>query len=249
MRGGRCAAVALLLGALSAEAGPGEHAGLRYEYAPLAAGVGGHLITVDLGDTELRLLDARDLGATALTAREFQVRTGATAVVNGPFFDLDGSPMGLLVVDGEERGRLRPVDWGVFALDGDGPSIVHTRDWRPRDGVRQAFQVGPRLMVGGEPVPLKRQSARRTALCVLPDGRVEVAVVDQIVEASRLAAFLAEQGCVDALNLDGGGSTQLYLKSATAEVDVPGHDPIPVALGFFARGTAEIHGRRGCACS
>ncbi len=249
MRAGRCVAAALLLIALHAQAGPGEEAGLRYEYAPLAAGVGGHLLTVDLAETELRLLDARDLGADALTAREFQARTGATAVVNGPFFDVDGSPMGLLIVDGEEREALRPVDWGVFALDGEGPSIVHTRDWAARDGVRQAFQVGPRLMVDGTPTPLKRQSARRTALCVLPDNRVEVAVVDQSLDATRLADFLAEQGCVDALNLDGGGSTQLYLKSATAEVDVPGHDPIPIALGFFARGTAEIRGRRGCGCS
>lgn len=249
MTAARCAAAALLLFVAHAQADRGQGAGLRYEYAPLAAGVGGHLLTIDLDETELRLLDARDLGASALTAREFQARTGATAVVNGPFFDLDGTPMGLLIVDGEQRGSLRPVDWGVFALDTSGPSIVHTRDWRAREGVRQAFQVGPRLMVEGRPMPLKRQSARRTALCLLPDGRVEVAVVDQSVDASRLAGFLAGQGCVDALNLDGGGSTQLYLKSATAEVDVPGHDPIPIALGFFARGTAEIRGRRGCACS
>jgi exopolysaccharide biosynthesis protein len=239
---------ALGASALLAQAGPAEPVGLRYEYAALGPGVSAHVITVDLSDAEMRLLDARDLGAVALTAREFQERTGATAVVNGPFFDLDGSPMGLLIVDGEARAPLRPVDWGVFALDADGPSIVHTRDWTDRDGVRQAFQVGPRLMVEGQPMTLKRQSARRTALCVLSDRRVQVAVVDQSLDASRLAAFLAEQGCVDALNLDGGGSSQLYLKSATAEVDVPGDDPIPVAVGFFARGTAEIQPRRGCGC-
>jgi uncharacterized protein YigE (DUF2233 family) len=247
LRGVRPALAGLLIVALHAHAGDGV--GLRYEYAPLGPGVGGHLLTVDLEGTEMRLLDARDLGEKALTAREFQARSGATAVVNGPFFDLDGTPMGLLVVDGEQRGSLRPVDWGVFALDESGPSIVHTKEWADRPGVSQAFQVGPRLLVEGAVVPLKRQSARRTALCVLEDARLKVAVVDQKVDATRLASFLSEQGCVDALNLDGGGSTQLYLKRASAEVDVPGDEPVPVALAFFAKGTAEIRSRRGCGCS
>ncbi len=240
---------ALVLLALQAQAGSGERVGLRYEYSALPSGGSAHLLTVDLRDVEMRLLDARDLGATALTAREFQARTGATAVVNGPFFDLDGSPMGLLVVDGEKRESLRPVDWGVFALDAAGPSIVHTRDWAQREGVKQAFQVGPRLVAEGEPLALKKQSARRTTLCVLDGRRLQVAVVDQQVEANRLASFLSAQGCIDALALDGGGSSQLYLERAGVEVDVAGDDPIPVALGFFARGTAEIRGRRGCGCS
>lgn len=247
MRGRLALLVAALL-AISGSAWTADGPGLRYEYLSLSGG-GAHLLTVDLEDTELRVLDARDHGADALTAREFQARTGATAVVNGPFFDLDGSPMGLLIVDGEERVPLRPVDWGVFALDGAGASIVHTRDWTSRPGVTNAFQVGPRLVVAGTPVELKRQSARRTALCVLDDGRLKVAVVDHGLDFNALAGFLAGQGCVDALNLDGGRSTQLYLQRASAEVDVRGGDPVPVALGFFARGTTEIRGRRGCACS
>ncbi len=118
-----------------------------------------------------------------------------------------------------------------------------------RDANSRCFLDEARLLVDGSEVPLKKQSARRTALCVLGDGRLKAAVVDQSVVAGRLASFLREQGCVDALNLDGGGSTQLYLKSASAEVDVPGGDPVPVALGVFARGTAEINSRRSCGCS
>ncbi len=237
-------AIALLWAAVAV----GEpHAGLEYERVPLGGG-SGHLLSIDLSQTRLQMLDARDFGSVALTAKQFQEVSGATAVVNGPFFDLDGTPMGLLVVDGAERNGLRPVDWGVFALDGQGASIVHTKEWKPRAGVTQAFQVGPRLLVDGQPVSLKKQSARRTALCVKDAQHVSVLVVDYGMEANALTAALHGFGCTDALNLDGGGSTQLYLERGPVTVDVTGHEPVPVALGFFADGSAAINQSRGCSC-
>jgi len=206
---------------------------LSYRFVETPAGAGVHLLSADLAHVELKLLYAEDLGSSALTARQFVERSGATAVFNGPFFDLDGTPMGLLIVDGIERVPLRPVDWGVFALDDRGPSIVHTSDWKSRPEVRQAFQVGPRLVVDGAAIPLKRQIARRTALCVLADGRVEVVVAGNAIWAGDLAAFFVAQGCTSALNLDGGTSTQLYLARSGIAVDEPGGVAVPVAVGLF----------------
>jgi uncharacterized protein YigE (DUF2233 family) len=237
---------ALLL--LGARQGEPEPPGLAYRPVVTPGGSLGHLLTVDLRHTDLRLLDARDLGAPALTAREFVEKSGATAAFNGPFFDLDGSPMGLLVVDGKKKAPLRPVDWGVFALDAAGVHIVHTKDWHEPEGLRQAMQVGPRLVVDGQPLTLKRQSARRTALCALADGRLKVLVVGTALEASDLAGFLVSEGCRDALNLDGGDSTQLYLRRAGIEVDEPGGDPVPVAVGLFVHGTTDIARGDGCSC-
>jgi len=222
--------------------------GLTYRSVTVPGSGVAHLLTVDLKEAELRVLDSRDLNEKALTARQFQERTGATAVVNGPFFDVDGSPMGLLVVDGEPREGLRKVDWGVFAIDAQGASIVHTADWKEREGVQQALQVGPRLVVDGEAVSLKRQAARRTALCVLPDGRLNVLVAGSPLWAADLAGFLEQQGCVDALNLDGGPSSQLYLSRSGIVVDEPGSSPVPVAVGIFVKGDAEIVRPRGCGC-
>ena len=175
---------------------------LSYGFVETPAGVGVHLLSVDLRRVELKLLQAKDLGKSVLTARQFAERSGAVAVFNGPFFDLDGSPMGLLIVDGIEQVPLRSVDWGVFALDAKGPSIVHTSDWKSRPEVRQAFQVGPRLVVDGAALSLKRQIARRTALCVLADGRVKVLVAGNAIWADDLATFFVAEGCTSALNLD-----------------------------------------------
>lgn len=233
---------ALLL--VAAASGPG----LVYRTATLPSGAEAHVLVVDLAAAQLRVLDARDHGATALTARRFAELSGAIAVVNASFFDIDGSPMGLLVVDGDERGALRPVDWGVFSIDETGAHIEHTEQFVQRPGLAQAVQSGPRLVVAGVPVELKRQAARRTAVCVLEDGRLEIVAVAVSVQASDLAAFLQTSGCRDALNLDGGPSTQLFLQRGEVRVDLPGGTPVPVALGVFEVAEADIGPRSGCAC-
>ena len=180
---------------------PGADVGLTYRPVSVPGGGTGHLITIDLRGADLRVLDARDYDARSLTARQFLDRSGATAVFNGPFFDVDGSPMGLLVVDGERRNPLRPVDWGVFSVGPAGATVSHTRDHDPSEPVEQAFQVGPRLVVDGAALPLKDQRSRRTSLCVLPDGRVEALVHGEALSLRDLAAFWVQQGCRDALNL------------------------------------------------
>ena len=39
----------------------------------------------------------------------------------------------------------------------------------------------------------------------------------------------------DLLNLDGGGSAQLYVRGAQFEEYVPGTTDVPVAIGFFSK--------------
>jgi uncharacterized protein YigE (DUF2233 family) len=232
------------------EASGGSDAPLSYRFIETPAGVGAHLIKADLKQVEFRMLHAEDMGEKAMTARQFLERSGATAVFNGPFFDLDGSPMGLLIVGGAERVPLRPVDWGVFSLSDAGPAIVHTKEWQRPAGVTAAFQVGPRLVVDGAALSLKPQSARRTALCVKEGHTIEVLISGGLMRAQDLAEFFVSEGCVDALNLDGGTSTQLYLRRAGIVVEEPGGLAVPVAIGLFvADEDAEIVPRGGCLSS
>ncbi len=113
------------------------------------------------------------------------------------------------------------------------------------------WALGPRLVVDGKALALKAQSARRTALCVLADGRIEVLVSSSPILAADLADFFVSEGCVDALNLDGGTSTQLYLRRAGIVVEEPGGVAVPVAVGLFVADAAgaEIVPRSGCLSS
>lgn len=241
-RGGGLAFVLalVLLGTARAEPPAGPF-GVAYRAKSMAGGATVHVLRVDLAHADLRVLHAADHGGGHRTAAEFARRSGATAVVNASFFDVDGSPMGLLVVDGAVRQPLRPVDWGVFSVDAERKaSIVHTDAWSGEAGVRQAVQSGPRLVIAGEVVGLKNQTAARTAVCVRPDGKVDLVVVERAVSLAGLARFLVDEGCRDAMNLDGGPSTQLFLDRAGVRVDVPGGTPVPIALGVFVEGAADI---------
>lgn len=224
--------------------------GVDYALGATRGGVPVHLLRVDPARAALRVLVGRDLAGEPLTSRAYVDRSGALAALNASFFDEKGDPLGLLVADGRTLQRVRKVDWGVFYLDGSGAHVVHTRDFTPAPGVRQAVQTGPRLVVGGVPTPLKPQVAARTALGITRDGRVVALVSADFapIGADDLAATLVDLGAVDALNLDGGPSSQLHVRLPGGEVvDQPGGTPVPVALGIFADPPPR-EATFGCSC-
>ena len=188
-------------------------------------------------------------GAT-LDAASWRRKFGALAALNGGFFDPSGHSLGLRVARGKHLHPLRAADWGVFFVSessaGKGQagskqaSIVHTRDFKSRRGVTEAIQCGPRLVVGGRPIRLKPQWARRSGIGVQRDGRVVVAVADGAMSFHAWAALWAARdglNCRDALNLDGGGSTQMSLRlprggaaEPMQQVEIGGSWPVPDAI-------------------
>jgi uncharacterized protein YigE (DUF2233 family) len=186
--------------------------------------------------------------AVRADASRFRIGTGATldvaawrrrlaseAVVNGGFFDTDGRTLGLRISRGKQISPLRSADWGVFYVSPKGARIVHTRDWagwskRVKARVREAVQCGPRLVVAGRVLQLKPQWARRTGLGIMRDGRIVLAVTEDEMSFAGWAALWARRdglNCIDALNLDGGGSTQMSVRAAKAFYDVSGAWPVP----------------------
>ncbi|HEY3122270.1 MAG TPA: phosphodiester glycosidase family protein [Vicinamibacteria bacterium] len=200
------------------------------------------VMEVDPARAGLRVLDARRFGRPALTAREFAERSGAVAVVNASFFDDRTTPLGLVVSDREVRNPPRRSGWGIFFVSGGRARIVGPGGFSVSRSIEQAVQVGPRLVSGGRVTRLKPQSARRSVVGVDRAGHVYLAVTTRgEADASELAALLARPpaegglGLVDALNLDGGGSTQLHLRAAGFEQDERGIWPVPIAIGVFPR--------------
>jgi exopolysaccharide biosynthesis protein len=84
--------------------------------------------------------------------------------------------------------------------------------------------------------------ARRAVVAVDKNGALIVAVADAVLGGLGLAElqklFVDNRWHVDAvelLNLDGGGSAQLYVKSGKFEEWLPGTSEVPVAIGFFSK--------------
>ena len=117
--------------------------------------------------------------------------------------------------------------------DKQGADRARRRDHDPL-AYRLVVQGIPRLLVGGKVQQLKAQIAERTAVCA--EGNVVVLVVSTKAEATTFARFLADPpdqgglGCWDALNLDGGPSTQLVVKLSALALSLPGGSGVPNAL-------------------
>ena len=161
----------------------------------------------------------------------------ALAAVNGGYYDAEGKPLGLRASRGQKLNGLHGKAWGVFYTRGSESSpkarIVPTGEFTWRRDMRVAIQCGPRLVENGKVLQLKNQWARRTGLGVQRDGRVIIAVADSemsLPDWARLWASPSGLNCPDALNLDGGPSSQLSLQTASRQLNLRSGRRVPDAV-------------------
>jgi uncharacterized protein YigE (DUF2233 family) len=152
--------------------------------------------------------------------------------VNASFFDERDRPIGLVIDGGQVRSPRRQRGWSALVVSERRARIVLGTEVNLDAHPELVVQGFPRLVVAKQAERLKPQVARRTAVCA--DGSTLIVVVTESAEFNGFARFLAAPepsgaGCTDALNFDGGPSTQL-------EVRLPGltrsesGQPVPNAL-------------------
>lgn len=156
--------------------------------------------------------------------------------INASFFQEDHTPIGLLVVGGRElQPPLRSDSWGVFYLQQDYPHIALASERLPH-GITQAFQARPRLIVQGKVLTFKVQPpTARSAVGIDAGGHLLLAVVQGGLTLAQWANCLHDAlSCTDALNLDGGPSTQLAVRGK-ATIDIHGGWKVPVLLTIASK--------------
>jgi hypothetical protein len=209
-----------------------EHA--TFQVQPASADpFSGHAFKINLEVANLRLIPA---GAPPVrrAVQEIVAPYAAVVAINASFFDQEGRAMGLAVDERRLIGSGKRQSWGALVVDDRQARIVLGADVETPLAYRLVVQGIPRLVVGGKVSPLKPQLAERTAVCA--DGPVVVLVVSTKAETTAFARFLADPpetgglGCRDALNLDGGPSTQLVVKLPSLTLSVPGGWGVPNAL-------------------
>lgn len=154
----------------------------------------------------------------------------AVLAVNGGFFSPEMASLGLRVSKGS---RLNPIKatswWGVFYIKRNQPHIVAYKNYQPHSDIHFAVQAGPRLVVDGKIPKLKPGISYRTALGIQPSHKIILLVTeDLLLSTQELAEIMrrpeAQGGmnCPNALNLDGGRSTQLYTRLDKFSLQLPG---------------------------
>lgn len=192
----------------------------------------------------LRVIRSSDFGERRSFVNSLCNKTKAAACINASFFDEQGKPLGILINRGTLFQKLQnggDTLTAVLAASKDRVRIVHRSAFNP-EGILEAVQAGPRLLANGEKITglkLPLFTSNLSGICIDSSARTILYRVTTSYFGTSLEELQdilrdPQIGCLDAMNFDGGGSSQLYSAlDGTNTIDLKGEDSVPVALGLF----------------
>jgi hypothetical protein len=226
--------------------------GIEYRKMSLERSEPSHSIDLKLlrFDTRLvvpRILRSIQFQLKSANAKTFAEKSGALAAINGSYFDIDGKPLAFLKIANQAinaRIAKNSLYSGVFSIKDQQP-LISRRDDFLAEQADEGLQSGPLLLLHGTSqtiTGIPSRANRRALIGIDSEQRLIIAVADSLLgglhwlELQELFSAPPWQIQVtDLLNLDGGGSAQLYVKAGKFEEMVAGTAEIPVAIGFFNR--------------
>lgn len=184
-----------------------------------------HVFRIDLNHNKLHSIMANMFAHNQAFAHEFANHSNALIAINGGFFDQQHHSLGLRISNHRQYNPLKQISWwGVFYIKDNVPYISKLSLFSPDKQINFAVQSGPRLLINGDIPALKPGYAERTALGITANHQVIILVTENNpVTTTWLAENLKAPplNCVNALNLDGGSSSQLYAKIGSFKINAP----------------------------
>ena len=194
----------------------------------------------------------------------FAQHRGAVAAVNGGFWGMMQRPAGLAAGDGEVWSNSAPSEgFGHVAVRQDGRVRIYApgeaEDERSLGRLRGTVSGRPMLVSSGallterlDAFATANLKQPRTAVGVSRNGRrVVLAVADGRQGHSRgmtlyqLGRLMVELGADRAINLDGGGSSAMYLERAGGLISSPARGRWARALHLGEDDTVRVRTRHG----
>lgn len=174
--------------------------------------------------------EAKELKTTATFGKE----NNAIAAINGTFFDIkNGGSVDFIKVDGKvistnrlEKNNKRAMHQKAAVVISKGKLNLKKWDgsekWEHNLQEEDVMLSGPLLAIGGtneklDSVPFNTLRHPRSAIGIKPNGKVILLTIDGRHENSagaslfELTKIMRWLGCTSAINLDGGGSTALWI--------------------------------------
>ena len=194
----------------------------------------------------IRVLCSKNYGKKRIHVKTLAKLSGSVAIINSSYFDAQGSPLAYLRCNGKvinSKVASHSLYSGVFFMRHGRPNIVHSNRFDPKSDASDVVQVGPRLISSGKDTKgLKNIHAvhHRSGIALDKKGNVIIyATNSQFGGISwnilRDILKLKEIGGYEVLNLDGGGSTQMYISAKNHEDYVRGLSKVPSAIAFFRK--------------
>jgi uncharacterized protein YigE (DUF2233 family) len=194
-----------------------------------------------------KILRSPQYNVKSTNVKTFAEKSGAVATINANYFDEQRRPLGFLKAQPHENNAnisKSSLFTGVFGIKDRSPFIVHRDDFSPNQA-DEALQAGPLLLSKGAVLAVSRgagKQSRRALIGLDRERRLILAITDSLLGGlswEELQEFFLSSNwqvnATDLLNLDGGGSAQLYVRVNQFEEYVPGTTDVPVAIGFFQK--------------
>lgn len=144
--------------------------------------------------------------------------------MNAGMFTTDYKPLGLYIENGKQlkginlknaEGNFYLKPNGAFLLLNNGKAMVCKSEEVPTiKNIKYATQSGPMLLINGDIHPAFTKGSSnlniRNGVGILPDGKILFVLSKQAVNLYDFALYFKEQGCLNALYLDGYVSRAWY---------------------------------------
>ncbi len=198
-----------------------------------------HVFKIDLNEHQLKLISHKNLELKFPSIEQYAVSEKAPLAINGGFFDEDQKPLGLRISQFKHSNSFKNISWwGVFYIKNKQARISSARQFSTQQNIEFAIQAGPRLIIDKHIPSLRPGYAERTALCVISDHEMAIVITQYFpITLSQLAHTLIDQplNCRNALNLDGGSSTQFFAKFSGFFLHMPGLAAVSDAIVVIPR--------------
>lgn len=173
-----------------------------------------------------------------LSIKSFVKKNSALLGINGGFFSPDWQPLGLRKINNQNKYRFKNISWwGVAAFKNDTLKILSGKEYIRNPKYKNAIQCGPRLVINDNVPKLKPGIAERSAICTNHNNEILIIITNNHpISINKFAHILAQSetrnglGCRNALNLDGGSSSQLYSQITNKRLFLPGLSGLTDAL-------------------
>ncbi|MHC2993477.1 hypothetical protein OB13_18560 [Pontibacter sp. HJ8] len=174
--------------------------------------------------------------STRIKTSTFAREQNALAAINGSYFDVkNGGSVNFFRTGGQVNASTTPQmaayrENAAIAVDAAGkPQIIRKPEagWEST-AIPDVLSSGPLLVFGGEKETMVQQAFNtnrhpRTAIGITKDNHLLLVTVDgrsaeaQGMSNEELALLMQALGCTEALNLDGGGSTTMWIEGKGTE--------------------------------
>lgn len=224
---------------LTAHANPWETLAPGIEYRDVGANLLTpwshiHVFRIDLKKNQLDIITAQELERSLASIDQLGHRAQALIAINGGFFDQSFLPLGLRIGHRHQYAPLKQISWwAVLYVLNSTPHLSSFAHYNPNPSIDFAVQSGPRLLINGTIPSLKPGHAERTALGITHDGHLIMLVTDHAPMTTTMLAQLMKAhpiSCVNALNLDGGSSSQLYAHIGDFRLNAHGFSDVSDAI-------------------